>query len=214
VGRNWCRGDVNPPTADVGDVFYNTSENKLYVYNGTDWTPVGIDPDNMGNHTATETLKMGAFAISNDGDPAKGLTFDIDGNATFSQSLTVNGNFYTPSDKRLKTNIETLTNVLDKINNLRGVSFEFKDKTKYASGLQIGFIAQELLKEFPELVSLGSNGFYKVNYTQLTAVLLQAIKEQQTLIRQQQLEINKIKDHMLKQQQQIELIMKKMDLKI
>jgi len=181
------------------------------VFNGTDWDPVALEPDNLGDHTATEELKMGAFAINNDGDAGEGLTFDVDGNAVLMQSLTINKNLYTPSDIRLKTRIATLSSVLEKIKSIRGVSYEFKEKSKYASGKQIGLIAQELQKVFPELVTMGDNGFLKVNYTQLTAVLLQAIKEQQLLISHQQKEFNEIKKQVAKQKQQISLIMKMLE---
>jgi len=71
AGGSTPGGDVNPPAAEVGDIFYNTTDHKLYVYNGTTWVPVGLDPDNMGNHTATETLKMGGFKILNLADPTE-----------------------------------------------------------------------------------------------------------------------------------------------
>ena len=201
-------GDTNPDISksELGDVFYNTIEKKLYVFNGVNWEPVGVDPDNLGNHTATEVLKMGAFAINNDGDATEGLTFDVSGNAELMQSLTINKNLYTPSDIRLKTKIATLTNILEKIQSIRGVSYEFKEKNKYASGIQIGLIAQELQIEFPELVTRGNNGYLKVNYTQLTAVLLQAIKEQQLQITYQQQEIDQIKKQIARQNKQISLI--------
>ncbi len=192
TGGSTPSGDTNPSSADIGDVFYNTKDSVFYVYNGSAWQEVSAG-DNLGNHTATEALKMGTYAISNDGGSGKGLTFDTDGNATFGQDVTVNGDFYTPSDRRLKTKIETLTNVLAKIAQLRGVQFEYKDQKKYASGPKIGLIAQELQPVFPSMVTQGNNGYLKVDYTQLTGVLLQAIKEQQAKIEKQQSEIEELK---------------------
>jgi len=60
------------------------------------------------------------------------------------------------------------------------------------------------------MVNLGKDGFLKVDYTQLTGVLIQAIKEQQNEISQQQLEIKNLKDRMNNQQLQIDAIMKKL----
>jgi hypothetical protein len=96
-----------------------------------------------------------------------------------SGDLTVNGTIINPSDMRLKKNITTLTGVLGKLNCLRGVRYEFKDQQKYAVGPQVGVIAQELQRVFPELVTQGADGYLAVNYSQLTGVLIQAIKEQQ-----------------------------------
>ncbi|MGY0039046.1 tail fiber domain-containing protein [Pedobacter sp. NJ-S-72] len=158
--------------------------------------------DNLGNHKATESIKLSVYAISNDGIDGKGLTFDTQGNASFGQDVTVNGNFFTPSDSRLKTNIETLGSVLQKIDQLRGVKFEYKDQHKYAAGSKVGVIAQELQKVYPEMVTKGKDGFLKVDYTQLTGMLIQAVKEQQK-------QIDELQNRMNKQQEQINSILKK-----
>lgn len=201
-------GGTLPATGQMGDTFYSTADNRLYTYNGTTWVAVGAD--NLGNHTATTNLKMQTFSISNGGGVGAGLSFDATENAVIAKDLTVNGNFYTPSDRRLKTNIETLTTVLKSIDQIRGVRFEYKNQRKYATGPKIGVIAQELQTVFPEMVNLGKDGFLKVDYTQLTGVLIQAIKEQQNEINLQQLEIKNLKDRMNNQQQQIDAILKKL----
>jgi len=123
------------------------------------------------------------------------------GNSLFAGNVTVNGNINAPSDIRLKTHIETLTNVLAKIENLRGVRYEFIDQKKYATGPQIGVIAQELQKEFPELVITKPDGYLAVNYTQLTGVLIQAVKEQQQ-------EIKSMRETLDDHTKQIEAMMK------
>jgi hypothetical protein len=201
-------GGTLPLTAQVGDTYYLTGDSQLYVYSATGWMPIGND--NLGNHTATKNLKMETFSISNHGAAGTGLSFDSNENAVFAKDLTVNGNFYTPSDQRLKTNIKTLDSVLQAINQIRGVRFEYKDQQKYATGSKIGIIAQELQKVYPEMVTKGEDGYLKVDYTQLTGILIQGVKEQQKQIQQQQQEINILKDHMNKQQQQIDAILKKM----
>lgn len=167
-------------------------------------TATAAGKDNLGNHKATESLKLGSNAISNDGQTGKGLTFDAPGNAEFGQNVTIKGNLYTPSDRRLKTNVQTLTTVLDKINQIRGVRFEYLDQHKYATGPKIGLIAQELQVVYPEMVTKGKDGYLKVDYTQLTGMLIQAIKEQQE-------EIESLKQRMDKQQEQINSILKKLN---
>jgi hypothetical protein len=97
----------------------------------------------------------------------------------------------TPSDERLKTNIETLTNVLSSIKQIRGVKYNLKSDPENS---QIGVIAQEIEAVFPELIQTSDSGekLKSMNYQNLTGVLLQAIKEQQVLIESQQSTINAI----------------------
>jgi trimeric autotransporter adhesin len=90
------------------------------------------------------------------------------------------------SDKRFKENIKPLNNTLEKLQKLNGYNYtfkteEFKDKN-FNSGRQIGFIAQEIKEVFPELVMDTRDGYLAVNYTQMTPVLVEAIKEQQAQI--------------------------------
>jgi hypothetical protein len=84
--------------------------------------------------------------------------------------------FTSASDQRLKKNIVTLDGALDKLTTLRGVYHDWNDPNQSADR-QIGVIAQEVQEIYPELVTVGGNGFLSVNYPKLTAVLLQSIKE-------------------------------------
>lgn len=61
-----------------------------------------------------------------------------------------------------------------------------------------GVIAQEVMEQFPDLVHKGSNGYYAVNYDGLIPVLIEAIKEQQTIVKNIQNELNAIKQSSLK----------------
>ncbi len=87
------------------------------------------------------------------------------------------------SDQRLKKNIHPVENALTKLQSLRGVSFNWKDNAQNAN-TQIGLIAQEVEKVLPELVSTDSDGYKSIAYGKLTAVLVEAVKEQQRLIKQ------------------------------
>ncbi len=119
------------------------------------------------------------------------------GTTTPSQQLTVfNGTTtgtYTAtgwahsSDRRLKTNITAIENSLEKIKTLQGVYFNWKNNPN--ENKQIGFIAQEVEKVLPEVVLKDEAGNYSMVYGNITAVLLNAIKEQQQIIENQQLEI-------------------------
>jgi hypothetical protein len=91
-----------------------------------------------------------------------------------SGNIIANGVNYT-SDLRLKTNIQPLENSLDKILRLRGVSYLLKSDE--SGGRKIGVIAQELEQEYPELVATDEKGMKSVAYANLTAVLIEAVKE-------------------------------------
>lgn len=84
---------------------------------------------------------------------------------------------YYSSDKRLKDNITTIDNALDKLNKLGGYEFDWNDKQDSYQGHDIGVVAQEVEAIFPELVITRDNGFKAVKYEKLVAVLIQATKE-------------------------------------
>ncbi len=77
-----------------------------------------------------------------------------------------------PSDENLKKDVHTIENAVDKINQLRGVDFVWKESDEKSMGV----IAQELQKVFPELVA-EENDELSVNYNGLIAVLIEAVKE-------------------------------------
>ncbi len=179
-----------PFSAQGGNIIAGTAENNTIRWDGTAWSESTALTDDGTYITITGNLNIGEPTISHIvqdiGD------FAIAGDVEANGDLWVDGTLNTPSDERLKKNITTLTNILDKLNKLRGVTYEFKDQQKYASGPQIGVIAQELQKVFPELVSQGADGYLAVNYSQLSAVILQAVKEQQKEIEQLQQQMEKV----------------------
>ena len=68
------------------------------------------------------------------------------------------------------------------ITNLRGVYFDWIDTKNFTDKHQIGMIAQEVEKVVPELVNTSLDGIKSVNYSQITALLIEAIKEQNIVI--------------------------------
>jgi len=84
--------------------------------------------------------------------------------------------FVTYSDESLKTNFKALDNPLEMVKKLRGLNYTWKsDGTK-----DLGFIAQEVEKVVPEVVysNGGKDGSYGMDYSSLTALLTEAIKQQ------------------------------------
>ena len=99
----------------------------------------------------------------------------------------VSDGWETFSSRRWKTNIQPLANALAKVGQLRGVSYDLKDSGK------IGVIAEEVGEIVPEVVSYEDNGkdARGVDYSRLTALLIEATKEQQALIHRQRQQIRK-----------------------
>jgi len=112
---------------------------------------------------------------------------------------TIRGHNVSPSDERYKQNIQTLENALTKLQELRGVSFEWKGQN---AEVQIGLIAQEVEKVWPELVSTDGEGYKSIAYGQLTAILIEAIKEQQQNIEQKSATIAELQLNWQEQQKE------------
>ena len=130
----------------------------------------------------------GTFEIVNSGYTATIFQFDNSGNFTASQNVTAY------SDARLKTNIETIQNALNKVLSMRGVSF-IKDEQK-----GIGVIAQEIREVLPEVVleNNDENKTLSVAYGNIVGVLIEAIKEQQDIIDSQEQRLAKLESLLLK----------------
>jgi hypothetical protein len=103
-----------------------------------------------------------------------------------------------PSDISFKTNIKPLEKSLDKIVKLKGVSFDWKSDTEVytMTGIKedIGFIAQEVETILPNLVRKNNNGLLSLRDKGITALLVEAVKEQQGQIESQKSEIEELKD--------------------
>ena len=81
--------------------------------------------------------------------------------------------FITKSDKEFKENIENVTSCLEKIIKLEAKSFNYKDQDQ----THIGFIAQDVEKIIPEVVTKDNKGNLYVAYNEIVPLLSEAIKE-------------------------------------
>ena len=98
------------------------------------------------------------------------------------------GNYIPSSDMRLKTDITPLESVLDKVLQLQPKSYSFIGHEGDRKAL--GFLAQEVESVFPEIVNDREDGYKGLAYDEFAVVAIQAIKEQQAMIQQQQAVIN------------------------
>jgi hypothetical protein len=96
-----------------------------------------------------------------------------------SGSIKASGTVVQGSDIRLKEDIQPIDNALSRINNIDGVYFTYKD-TKEKS---IGVIAQDIQKILPEVVSEDNKGYLGVNYSGIVPVLIEAVREQNSIIK-------------------------------
>lgn len=109
-------------------------------------------------------------------------------NNTNNRTFFVNGSaggtgaWNSDSDIRLKKNVSTISDALGKVLKLRGVNFEWIDENAHEKGSQIGFIAQETINVIPEVVGGSESTSYTMQYAPITAVLVEAMKEQQSQI--------------------------------
>ncbi len=169
----------------------------LYGSNGNDLTCIGVqctaNADGLVNATAIGAHagvgESNALVLGGTGQYAVKVGI---GTATPSSILTiargaghpVSDSWETYSSRRWKTNIQTLPDALAKVEQLRGVSYDQKDSGKH----EVGVIAEEVGKVVPELVTYEDNGkdARGVDYSRLTALLIEAAKEQQREIQHQQ----------------------------
>jgi hypothetical protein len=95
------------------------------------------------------------------------------------------------SSRRWKTNIQTIQGAVEKVERLRGVSFDWKEN----GGHDIGLIAEEVGEVVPEVVAYEENGkdARSLDYARLTALLIEAVKEQQSQIRELKAEVEGLK---------------------
>jgi hypothetical protein len=101
------------------------------------------------------------------------------------------------SDASLKENVGPIASPLQKLRNVQGVSFTWKQEGNehrgFPGGKHNGVVAQDVEKVFPEVVQDGPEGEKAVAYSELIPILIEAMKEQQNLIDLQQKDIQELK---------------------
>ena len=96
-----------------------------------------------------------------------------------SGSIKASGTVVQGSDSRLKEDIYPIDNALSRIENIDGVYFTYKDSGEKS----IGVIAQDIQKILPEVVSEDNKGYLGVNYSGIVPVLIEAVREQNSIIK-------------------------------
>jgi hypothetical protein len=180
----------------------NTAAGMLALYynvTGSQNTALGwgagpdINSPNLTNSTAlgfgavvsqSNALVLGSPGVNvGIGTPTPSSVFTIAKGA----GQAISDGWSTYSSRRWKTNIHTLGGALEKVEQLRGVSYDLMANGKH----EVGVIAEEVGAVVPEVVTWNPNGkdAEGVDYSRLTALLIEATKEQQALIHEQQKQI-------------------------
>jgi hypothetical protein len=188
--------DASTVTADNGITI--TGTNAQLGGNLVQATTIDLDGYDLSISGAGNSLIIAGGAglnVNDAGATTLSGTLDVLGNTTLGGNLTITGltsvtdlqtdaggTLINASDARYKKNIKPIENALEKVNQVDGVSYNWKEEYSNNQTLQLGVIAQELEKVFPNLVQTNAKGYKSVNYIGLIPVLLEAIKEQQKQI--------------------------------
>ena len=159
-------------------IFYDSNNTGYYV------DPASTSQLNVLNCAGTLTVTGAGGVVAPKFTDYNNGAFYLDPSST-GTSLNVAGDVvaYASSDIRFKNNITPITNALDKINKIGGYTFEWNEKSHKETGKKdIGVIAQEVEEILPEIVDTRDNGYKAVDYSKLTALLIQSVKEQQVII--------------------------------
>jgi len=155
----------------------NSSETAVLFGKASDAAAGGIVYNNAGN--------LNSLDFRTNGNITRMLIYG-NGNAWLQGTLTQ------ASDARLKKDISPLQNPLQKIIQLNGYTYHWKNENS-DNRLQTGVLAQEVQKLFPELVSENKEGILAVNYSGLIPVMIESIKEQQKQIARQEERLDELK---------------------
>ena len=173
-------GNLSLPTdADADDNTADSATGRLEVGASGDLTLYHNTNSYIVNKTGnlilhSETDDSDIVFTGEDGSSGiTALTLDMSaaGAATFNDNVTAF------SDRRLKSDIQTLENGLAKVEQLRGVTYIRNDNVD--GGQQLGVIAQEVEEVFPQVVLTANDerGTKSVDYGRLTGALIEAVKE-------------------------------------
>lgn len=151
-----------------------TGASNIFIGNDAGYTETGSNTLYIGSNPLIYGVFNTMVVIKGKNNPSS-KTFFVNGTAGGTSEWAAE------SDMRLKTNIRSIPDALERICRMKGVEFEWIDKTDREKDKQIGFLGQELMEILPEVVD-NNNDHYSVQYGSITSILVEAVKEQQKII--------------------------------
>jgi len=203
----YSRSDISPQfrmapmtnNNDTGICFFSRNDFTSSTNTDSSWT-IGQTRGNFNirNSQAGSTIFCtfaGNVGINNVGPSYR---LDVNGNTRVTGELLVTRTVTSSSDIRLKTNITEFKKadekMLDKIDNIRTIKYNYKrshddersqgpqdegpqHETQTTPQSYIGFIAQDFVDDFPELLRKTPDDYYSLDYQKMSVVLLECVKE-------------------------------------
>jgi hypothetical protein len=152
------------------DLYYNGDRKGYLAATAADFYIATPNPD-IG--IIFETAGNARLKVHGYGNVSIGTTTDNGYKLYVSGTIYATGNITANSDLTLKKNLELITNPTDKLMQLNGYAYQWKEDDSH----QYGVIAQEVEKILPYAVSTGNDGIKGVSYNQIIPVLIEAVKE-------------------------------------
>jgi hypothetical protein len=153
--------------------FYNAADNGWAFGIIADTSNNGALVANNALIFATGTSATDRGRITSGGNWLLGTSSDNGERLYVSGSIRATGSITANSDVRLKKNIERIENALQKVSEISGYTYN----TIYDEDRHAGVIAQEIDKVLPEIVNKGNDGLMGVEYGNISALLIEAIKD-------------------------------------
>jgi len=158
------------------------------VHNGVPWDALRDDGANNVLWIVPWNGQYSSVRVGNDGTNIGGPPvnlIDVHGDVQTQDCGASLNALWGCSDRRYKKDIVPMKGVLPDLMKLQGVKYnwrkdEFPNMEFFNDRRQIGFIAQEMEKIFPEIVNTNEKGYKSIEYAKLTPVLVEAIKELKT----------------------------------
>ncbi len=187
-----------PQDLDFDESKWSLADEGIYFDDGQ----VGIntdDPQHDLHIIQSPTSAVGGVTLyrSNRPDELEWTLWNSDATGNFhfrhedslSSWITPEGEYNEASDRRLKTDIASMDDVIAHVMSLEPVQYRFRGSDDGT----IGFIAQDIKEIFPELVNHEStDGVYGISYSGISVIAIQAIQEQQEIIERQEEAIERL----------------------
>ena len=182
--------DGSIDTVHIGDLQVTNGKIAADAIDGAKIADEAIDSEHYVDgsidaaHLASNSVST--IKIADDAVTSAKLAGSYTGTWAVTGAITATGDItaYASSDERLKDNIQNIENPIEKVQSLKGVTWDWNDN---ASDVQhslpnVGVIAQDVEKVLPQLVRDNEGGYKAVDYDKLVGLLIEAVKDQQSQI--------------------------------